>query len=473
MPDWRLTHEFFGDKPWAVQAEALRRSQGRRKYGYWLEQGLGKTALTFNDFVVSELPLLVVVAPMSFAGDWAAAPAEWGYPEMITAQWPRVDLKIRPGSIPQVLAINYDAVRTCKGFDYLAAIMDQRQAFLALDETSILKNPESTTTRACIELAKRAARVRALNGTPQTQSVQDWWGQLRVLGALHGVPPSVFRARYAEEGGYMGKQITGMRNENELTRLIDSVSFRALKSEWRADLPPQIDSQIRLEMTARQRAAYAQMKREFFAVVQRVEVEAKIVLTQMDKLRQISSGVLLDHGAEMLVEPVKTNPKMRAVLDLHHGGPGKSIVVHTYKVSGKALFDMCEQEGLQPAYIKGGMAPEDILEQKRRFNNDMNCRIMVTQQQAACMGHTLLGNEGVDGRCTKMIFFENSFNLRDRLQMRDRIHRGAQDQPCNYYDLFVSPMDEIVFNALNRKLDQARMIDDILQWLRLEGSPVN
>ena len=465
MVDWRLKHAKFGTKPWSVQAEALRRSSGRAKYGYWLEQGLGKTALTLNDFVVSGLPLMICVAPMSFAGDWAAAPAEWGQSGMLTAQWPKVDMKMQ--RIPQLLAINYDAVRTDKGFCYLERLMDRLPAFLALDETSILKNPESSTTMACIELAKRARMVRALNGTPQTQNVMDWWGQLRAVGALHGIKQVIFRARYAELGGYMGKQAIGMRNEDELTRIIDGVSFRALKSEWRADLPPQIDVPVRLTMTDKQLQAYREMKHDFLTTVQGAEVEAKIVLTQMDKLRQISSGIILDQGTELLIEPVDKNPKLRAVLDIHNGGPGKSVIVHNYKLSGRVLFDICTKAGLQPAYIRGQMEPAEILAQKARFNTDMACRTIICQQQAACMGHTLLGNEGIDGRASRMIFFENSFNLRDRLQMRDRIHRGEQDQPCNYYDLFCSPMDEIVHAALAGKLALAQMVDNILQWLRL------
>ena len=89
------------------------------------------------------------------------------------------------------------------------------------------------------------------------------------------------------------------------------------------------------------------------------------------------------------------------------------------------------------------------------------------------MGHTLLGQKGRD-RCASTCFFENSFSLRDRLQMRDRNHRGSQDEPCSYYDLITSPMDQAVVDALSGKKAQADMVDAVIKtvrerWWRIDG----
>jgi len=49
---WHLSHQVHGAKPWAVQAEALKRANGHAKFGMWLEQGLGKaTSLALNEFI--------------------------------------------------------------------------------------------------------------------------------------------------------------------------------------------------------------------------------------------------------------------------------------------------------------------------------------------------------------------------------------------------------------------------------------
>lgn len=444
-----------------------REASGRAKYGYHLEQGLGKTSLTLNDFVASDAELCVVVAPNSFKSDWALAPQEWGVPGISTSVWPWKNEPVRAPSRKHLLAINYEASRRdYASHDALVRLLESRRCMLVLDETSCIKNPESTTSKSCIELSKRAAYVRSLNGTPLTQNVFDYYPQLRCLGELDRMKSTVFKARYARMGGYMGRQIVGVKEEHEaeLHALIESCAFRALKEDWRRDLPPQLFVPIHLEMTKRQRVAYQEMMEEFYTVVQGLEVSADMVLTQYDKLRQISSCVAMQGSGNMRsIEEPRDNPKVRAVADLIAGGEGKVIVVYTYKPSGETLTAALRD--LHPAWIRGGMRGSDVVEEKRRFNDDPRCRVLVGQQAATCMGHTLLGGEGRD-RCTRIVYYENSFSLRDRLQMNDRNHRGEQDQPCTIYDLVTSPMDALVIDALVAKKGLADSIDDVVKAVR-------
>lgn len=465
---WHLTHARHGNKPWAVQEEAIRRREksGRTRYGMHLEQGLGKTSLALNEFVSSDAELCVVVCPNSFKADWALAPAEWGVPGISTSVWPWRDTPVSAPKQKHLLAINYEAARSSyDSHRMLLKLLETRRCMLVLDETSCIKNPTSDTAKSAIELAKRATYVRSLNGTPMTLNVLDYYPQLRCLGELNGMRPVIFRARYAKMGGYMGRVPIGIKedHEDELYRLIDSCAFRALKADWRADLPPQVAVPIHLEMTKRQQTAYFEMMSEFYTVVKGMDVSADMVLTQYDKLRQISSCVAMQNGNMRSIEEPRNNPKIRAVLDVHDGGPGKTIVVYTYKPSGDVL--MAALRDLKPAWIRGGMKPGEVVEEKRRFNDDPECRVLVGQQAATCMGHTLLGGEGRD-RCNRTIYYENSFSLRDRLQMNDRNHRGDQDQPCTLYDLVTSPMDQLVVDALIAKKSLADSVDEIVKVIR-------
>ena len=459
MTDWYLKHEIHGDKPWAVQAEAMRRADGHSKFGYWLEQGLGKTSLTLNDFVSQdETDINIVIAPNSFKMDWALAPQEWGVPWLKSGIWPKDPVPARETYCQYV--VNYEAVRQ-GAFKPLIELMEKRNCMLTIDESTQIKNPGSSTFKAVLELSKRAKVVRELNGTPLTQNVTDYYGQLRVLGKFQGMKPVVFRNRYAEMGGYFNKEVTGTRNEEELARIIDSCTFRALKKDWRKDLPPQILKPVHLEMSNRQRAHYRSMMDEFFTIVGSEEITAELVLTQMDKLRQISSCVLMDKGSHHFIEDDAKNPKLQATLDIIGSSPGKVIVSHFYKPSGALLLRAFEKAKLNPAFIRGGMKPEQIIEQKSKFNTDPSCRVLVGQQEATGRGHTLLGGKGID-RCSTMVFYENSFSWYWRSQMQDRNHRGEQDTECNIYDLITSPMDQITVDILTRKKDLASMMDDII-----------
>lgn len=477
MTAWHLRHAAHGDKPWAVQAEALRRADGRDRYGYFLEQGLGKTALTLNEYVDrDDIDLCIIIAPQSFKLDWPLAPEEWGVGFLRAGAWPRDPLPYdwEHG----IYALNYEAISRSRAKEPVLKLLEQRRCMLVIDESKALGNPGSGFTKSVIELAKRAKVVRELNGTPITQNVMDYYGQLRALGELNGWNPVAFRNRFAVLGGFMGKQIMPeFKNGDELARILDRCSFRALKSDWRKDLPEKTYSTVHLEMTSEQLSRYRTMMEEFYALVDDdgAMITAELVLTQMDKLRQISSGILIESWLDensrrrskthVFLEP-KVNPKLKAVLELV-GEQGKAIIVYHYVESGKVLLNALHKAGLEPAVIRGGMDTADIVTSKQRFNTDPACRVIIGQTQAIALGHTLLGQPGKD-RCNKVIFYENSYSLYYRLQVEDRNHRGEQDQMCSVIDLITSPMDEATTRILTSKREMAQSMDEIVAAVRAE-----
>lgn len=464
---WHLNHRVFGNKPRAVQAEGMRRAKGRKKFGQWLEQGMGKTALDLNEFIESDdTDIQIVICPNSFVGDWVLAPDEWGVP------WIPTGLRKRdpfPADDQEygLYVINYELARDKEFNRKLQKFMERRRCKLTIDESTAAKNPRSLTSRGLIELAKRAVMVRELNGTPLTQDVTDYYGQLRLLGQLQGMEPVVFRNRFAEMGGFFGKQIVGTRNEQELGRILDGCTFRALKKDWRKDLPPKIYVPVHLEMTKRQRGHYALMMEEFYTIVEGEEITTNMVLTQMGKLRQISSCMLMRDGEHWSFEEPKDNPKLKATLDIGATCPGKMIVSHFYKPSGEMLFDALTKAGYNPARIQGGMKPEAILEQKRMFNGEPSCRALVGQQDATGRGHTLIGEGTGRNRCATTVFFENDFSYYWRSQMEDRNYgRDEEDLGTTVYDLITSPMDQKGVQILTGKKDLANMMDDIVAEVR-------
>jgi len=462
--DWHLNHARFGTKPWAVQVEAMRRSAPHRKYALFAEQGLGKTAMAQNAFIDDDdTDVHLVLCPNSFKNDWVLAPEEWGVGWMPVGMWPRNPIPTNEEYIQY--AINFESARKSKLNDLLR-LCEKRRVRLTIDESAILANPGTESTKGMIEIAKRADRVWLLNGTPLIKNPVDYFGQLRAIGRLNGWNATNFKNRFAVTGGWKGKQLLNeIKNETELATILDECSFRALKADWRKDLPPKVRTPIHLEMSAKQRVHYDEMMDEFYTMVDGEEITAQLVLTQMDKLRQISSCVLMKDGNEYFFEEDKNNPKLQALYDIVSSCPGKIIVVYNYKASGTLLRESLTKKGLKPAYIKGGMKPEELSRQKDMFNNDPDCRAIVCQELASCRGHTLIGQTGKD-RCATMYFYENSFSYYQRAQMEDRNHRGEQDETCNIYDPVVSPMDALTVEILTNKKDMADGLDQVVAKIR-------
>ena len=458
MSKWHLKGE-----PYKVQIEALKRSKGHNKFGWFLEQGLGKSALQLEEWVsrYSRLETVVVIAPNSFKQDWKLAPAEWGLDIETPNVWPNEPMQRGMWNV-----INFEAVRT-SGYEPIKWLLDRNDCLLVVDESSAISNFKAKTTKAVRDLCKRAKVVRLLNGTPMGKDVMNLYPQLRCLDELEGMNPYAFRNTYAIMGGFMGRQVVGVRNEDQLHRILNRCSFRALKSEW-SDLPPKVFVPVHLEMTNKQRKHYKEMLEDLYTVVNGHEFTAAMVLSRLEKNRQIASGCLLDGDKFVLIEEPKNNPKIKAFFDIHEGGPGKTVWVHFYTKMGDVLFEEARKRGLNPTRVQGGMKGEDITAQKLKFNDDPDCRVLVAQITASNKGHTLLGQRGSD-RCSRMVYHDLSFNYIEKEQMNDRIHRSEQDQTCMYYHLSLSPIDEAQTTAHDRKANLVSVVVDAVRALGLRG----
>ena len=150
-----------------------------------------------------------------------------------------------------------------------------------------------------------------------------------------------------------------------------------------------------------------------------------------------------------LVRP-EDNPRLKLLLQiLEEEVSGKTAVVYRHRATLPLL-----QEALwrwNPAWIKGGMKPDEVSEQKLRFNDDPRCRIILLQCDASKYGHTLCLQPEED-KCRTMIFFENSYSADVRDQIEDRIHRrGQTGESVLYIDLSGSELDRRIVKALQRK----------------------
>lgn len=449
----------------------MRRAGGRPRYGMFLAQGLGKTSLTLNEFVdFEDVDLNVVLAPSSFVGDWPLAPAEWGLGFLRTGMWGRDELPYDWDC--GVYSIAHETLRGSKrARDALLDLFKKRRCMLTFDESTGIKNPQSLLAKYCVsELSKYAVRVRELNGTPLVQNVLDYYAQLRLLGQLNGVNPYAFRNRFACMGGFMGKQIIGIKEDRqeELAALLDSCSFRALKQDWRKDMPPQVNQPVHLEMTAAQIPHYCSMLNEFYTLVQDEEINAAMVLTQRIKLQQISSCMLMQDGRAHWLEKPENNPKLRAALDVMSTGHGKMIVPYFFDPSGEMLFDQFSKAGMKPAWIRsksrGGTA-ESIVAEKNRFNNNGECRVIIGQIDQLARGHTLLGQKSKD-RCYRIFMYETSLSLMHVEQVKDRNHRGEQDETCTIYWPVCSPIDQLNVDILTKKKTMAEGMDALIKEVR-------
>lgn len=447
----------------AVQQRAIRAAAGRRGFAYFMEQGLGKTLTALAEFLelvaMGAVTKLVVICPNSFKSGWVEDAEKHGinidpYIWQSGAEYECITWMKKLSNVPKCLILNYEAIRSEAVQRMVERFVAGTQGMIVFDESIQLKTHDSKQTKAAIALSKHFLYRRILSGKPITQGPHDLWAQMRAIGQLEGRNYFAFKTAFCKMGGFKMKQVVGAQNEDILAEYIEPHVFRATKADW-TDLPPKLYTTREYSMTAEMRTMYKSMEEEFVLWLgdeENVAVDAAI--TKYIKLAQIQAGFIIDENGKVveLVEDNR-NPRLSLLLDvLDNEVNGKCTIVynhkHVYNILMRALASS------NPAYIKGEMTPDEVSEQKRRFNDDPACRVILLQTRAAKYGHTLLGGDDPKDRCSTSIVYENTYSLDDRSQIEDRIHRHGQTaESVLYIDLVGTSLDRNAVRALQRKED--------------------
>lgn len=471
MTDWPAVLERLEAELKDVQKAALQASNGAEGFAYFMEMGLGKTLVALVDFVkliiAGKATRMVVLCPNSFKGGWVDEMKLWGLP----FDW----LVYEAGSVmntawinkgfdkPPVLVVNYESIRMAgtkknpmpsAGLLFVERFILTKPTFLVSDESIQISTFDANQTKGALLLSRAAKYARILSGKPMKQGPHDLWSQMRFIKQLNGRDYYSFRNGFCKMGGFKGKAVVGAQNEDVLAELIDPHVFRATKADW-TDLPPKVYTIREYTMSTEQRAQYKTMEDEFVLWLQDGDViTIDAAITKYIKLAQIQAGFIFDEQGQLhwLVTP-ESNPRLNAMKAvLSDEVAGKSIVVYNHKPVGVMLA--AELAEYRPAFIKGGMTVEEIRNNKDRFNNDPDCKVICITK-AAKYGHTLLGDQTTaDLACAFEMFFENTYSLDDRSQLEDRPHRHGQLQSSMLYmDLVGTPLDKDCIRALQRKED--------------------
>lgn len=447
-------------EPKGAQRKALERSNGRVGFGYFMEQGLGKTSTSYMDFLehaaMGMVDRMVTISPNSFKGGWNDEAQKFSFPvtPLVFESGGTEDMlrRFRRGFDTRPnLIVNYEALRSQSTRDMVAEFLNGRRGYIVADESIKLKDHRSEQTKAALEVGKMGTMTRILSGKPMSQGPHDLWAQMRFIKQLNGFEYYPFKSAFCKMGGFKAKQVVGVMNEEILAERIDPHVFRATKAEW-TDLPPKVYTTREYTMTPEMKSMYKSMEDEFVIWLNEAEnVSVDAAITKYIKLAQIQAGFIIDSegNTRILVDPAR-NPRLNALEDIIRDEiVGKVSVVYNHKVVRPMLYERFAK--YNPTHISGGMTTEEIEANKRKFNNDPTCRIIFLTK-AAKYGHTLLGGAEPVNHCSTQVFFENTYSLDDRSQIEDRSHRyGQLGDSMSYYDIVGTPLDRDATRALQRK----------------------
>lgn len=342
---------------------------------------------------------------------------------------------------------NYNIVLTTYGVvrNEIDAFKKYTFFYVVLDESQVIKNPDSKVFQAVSELISKHKLV--LTGTPIENSLSDLWSQMHfinpgLLGEL-----AFFRQNFIlpiEKEGNVERQV-------RLQQIIQPFILRRTKNEVASDLP-ELTEQIRYcNMTESQKNFYEQEKskarNEILDSISNVGVEksALIVLQALTRLRQIANhpqmvDSLYDADSGKFEEVISNIENM--VAENHKVLIFSSFVKHLELF--RKYFD-CNQRKYS-MLIGETRNREEVVKQ---FQNDPENRFFLISLKAGGVGLNLTAADYV-------FILDPWWNPAAEMQAISRAHRiGQTEKVFVYRYISVETVEEKIVKLQERKSELA------------------
>jgi hypothetical protein len=370
----------------------------------------------------------------------------------------------------------------------LRAIRNYQPHVIVVDESHIIKSANSNVSKALYQMGQMVPHRIILTGTVAPHSPLDVYGQWRFLAPwtfsdqypeaytddpLHmtleqrkGIRPwpwGRFRDRYADMGGYNGKNVVGM-NSITIDELHNRVAERsmAMRKEDALDLPAVTDVDVHVALTPKERKAYEEMKRDLAAQLDSGELLTAVnPLSKMMKLRQITSGFAKDSDTGEVHVIGHSMQKMATdLINTTLAGENRIVVFSYFRAECEAMAKALRQKGRTVEVITGSTKARDRLAIRQRFA-DVSGNPEPTILVAQVTTMSLSVNELVTAQ--NAVFLSQTQQRDVWVQARGRLDRNGQTKPVTFWNVFVpGTVGEIMLQTHAKRGDlETAMIDHI------------
>ena len=472
----------FKTKPYAHQLTALEKSWKKKVFAYFMEMGTGKTKVAIDNIAMlydaGKINGVLIVAPKGVYKNWYSQefPTHLaGHIKPVSVLWQaainqkqqkELDKLFATGEDLHILIMNVEAFSTKKGVDFAAKFLNCHNTYMAIDESTTIKNPGAKRTKNIVGLGKHAKYRRILTGSPVTKSPLDLYTQCQFLDEflLDHSSYYTFRTRYAimRKAHFNGKSVeivVGYQNLGELSDKLKNFSYRVLKDDC-LDLPAKTFVKRVITLSDEQDKVYQQMKKMALALMNGKMITTASALTQLMRLHQITCGHFkADDGSTQEIKSNRSAELMNVLEELE----GKAVIWgHWQQDIENIVKEISKKYGPESVVTYYGKTPMDQRQGNiTRFQDDPECRFLVGTPSTGGYGITLTA-------ASTMIYYSNGYDLEKRTQSEARIDRIGQKYPMTYVDIIAeNTVDERIVKALRKKINIASEIlgEELNEWI--------
>ena len=316
---------------------------------------------------------------------------------------------------------------------------------IAFDEAHKAKNPDSQQGKALLSIDCKGPKI-PMSGTFVLNNPLDLYLPLRWAGfETHSF--YAYKQHYCKMGGFGGKEIVGYKNLDELRSMVSKVMLRRVKGDV-LDLPPKVHTIEWVDAYPEQKSLYKDVRDQIRDNIDKVKIQPD-PLSEMLRLRQVTGypGIL----SSTVTKSAKMD-RMEELVEEEVSVGGKAIIFSNWSEMTNVIRHKLKK--YNPAYITGEVGSVQRMEEKDRFQNDPNCKVMIGTIGALGTGFTLTAAQLV-------IFVDEPWNRGIKDQAEDRAHRiGTRGTVRVVTILTRDTVDEGVYNLVQKKGKMADLLVD-------------
>ena len=316
---------------------------------------------------------------------------------------------------------------------------------IAFDEAHKAKNPDSQQGKALLSIDCKGPKI-PMSGTFVLNNPLDLYLPLKWSGfETHSF--YAYKQHYCTMGGFGGKEIVGYKNLDELRSMVSKVMLRRVKGDV-LDLPPKVHTIEWVDAYPEQKSLYKDVRDQVRDNIDKVKVHPD-PLSEMLRLRQVTGypGIL----SSAVTKSAKMD-RMEELVEEEVSVGGKAIIFSNWSEMTNVIRHKLKK--YNPAYITGEVGSVQRMEEKDRFQNDPNCKVMIGTIGALGTGFTLTAAQLV-------IFVDEPWNRGIKDQAEDRAHRiGTRGTVRIVTILTRDTVDEGVYNLVQKKGKMADLLVD-------------
>lgn len=316
---------------------------------------------------------------------------------------------------------------------------------IAFDEAHKAKNPDSQQGKALLSIDCKGPKI-PMSGTFVLNNPLDLYLPLKWAGfETHSF--YAYKQHYCTMGGFGGKEIVGYKNLDELRSMVSKVMLRRVKGDV-LDLPPKVHTIEWVDAYPEQKSLYKDVRDQVRDNIDKVKVHPD-PLSEMLRLRQVTGypGIL----SSTVTKSAKMD-RMEELVEEEVAVGGKAIIFSNWSEMTNVIRHKLKK--YNPAYITGEVGSVQRMEEKDRFQNDPNCKVMIGTIGALGTGFTLTAAQLV-------IFVDEPWNRGIKDQAEDRAHRiGTRGTVRIVTILTRDTVDEGVYNLVQKKGKMADLLVD-------------